>query len=144
MSGIFILILRTLMAIALYAFVFWAIYALWNNLKTAKDPVEQDCVPSVHIKIQDGQSYSFDSREIIIGRDADCDLPLQDDTISAKHARLYFTQSHWWVEDLGSTNKTLLNGQVLDSASILVSDDQLHIGKIKLNIEIEEIEIDNR
>jgi pSer/pThr/pTyr-binding forkhead associated (FHA) protein len=48
---------------------------------------------------------------IFIGRSNQCAVRLDSVDISAKHARLGFESGHFWIEDLGSTNGTFLNGQ---------------------------------
>jgi hypothetical protein len=45
-----------------------------------------------------------------IGREADCDMTLGDDTVSRWHASLERVASGWVLADLGSTNGTRLNG----------------------------------
>jgi len=44
--------------------------------------------------------------EVIIGADADCDLQIEDPTVSSRHARVRRTDGGAVVEDLGSTNGT--------------------------------------
>jgi pSer/pThr/pTyr-binding forkhead associated (FHA) protein len=53
----------------------------------------------------------LDHGEITLGRTADNDVRMEDDTVSAHHAKIVtvFTASH--VEDLGSTNGTFVNGR---------------------------------
>ena len=141
MSGIYILILRIAMAAALYLFLFWAFQAIWKNLRPQKQHLtEEECLPEIRIRTPDKKLHTFNQQEIIIGRDVLSNLQVQDDTISLKHARIYFTQGHCWVEDLGSTNQTLLNQQVLETASILLSGDVLQLGNSILEVEMDETE----
>ena len=48
---------------------------------------------------------------LIVGRAAECDLTLDTNGASRRHARIYVDERGAWVEDLGSTNGTLLNGE---------------------------------
>jgi hypothetical protein len=51
-----------------------------------------------------------DGETLVIGRDAECGLVLEDPRVSKQHARLRWTGSGWVVEDLGSKNGTRVNG----------------------------------
>jgi pSer/pThr/pTyr-binding forkhead associated (FHA) protein len=75
--------------------------------------------------------------EVIIGRDPHCEYPIPDETISAHHARLSFHHNQWWLEDLRSTNGTLLNGEKVDIPTIIVSGDEVCLGTIHLQMMIE-------
>jgi predicted component of type VI protein secretion system len=46
-----------------------------------------------------------------LGAEADNDLVLKDPLVSGRHARLRWDGVGWWLEDVGSTNGTLVNGQ---------------------------------
>jgi predicted component of type VI protein secretion system len=46
-----------------------------------------------------------------LGAEADNDLVLNDPLVSGRHARLRWDGVGWWLEDLGTTNGTLVNGQ---------------------------------
>ncbi len=70
----------------------------------------------------------------LIGRDERCDVLLNDYTISAEHAKIHFLPqvSRWMIEDLGSTNCTLLNGAQLppNERGLLTSLDELQLGRM--------------
>ncbi|HYN21015.1 MAG TPA: GAF domain-containing protein [Thermoanaerobaculia bacterium] len=51
-----------------------------------------------------------DDRQTVVGRDPDCDLVLDDDRVSRRHARLVRGEDGWTVADLGSKNGTLVDG----------------------------------
>jgi hypothetical protein len=46
--------------------------------------------------------------ELLIGRAPDCDIVLDDSFVSSHHARVYRVEPDYWLEDLGSTNGTLI------------------------------------
>jgi hypothetical protein len=70
-----------------------------------------------------------------IGRDAGNDVPLSDEAASARHAVLELRDGEWWVEDLGSTNGTLVNGTRIERAERVRFGDELAIGRIALRLE---------
>jgi diguanylate cyclase (GGDEF)-like protein len=50
-----------------------------------------------------------DSDEIVVGRGSDCDIQIDRDSVSRRHARIYRVNNAWHVEDLGSTNGSYIN-----------------------------------
>ncbi len=70
-----------------------------------------------------------------IGRDAGNDIPLLDEAASARHARLDASEGEWWIEDLGSTNGTLVNGVRIERRERLRPGDEIGIGRIALRLE---------
>ena len=56
------------------------------------------------------QTRHFD-REFTVGRAADNAIALEDKRVSRQHARFFLDQGHWWVEDLGSSNGTFVDGE---------------------------------
>ena len=63
-----------------------------------------------------------------IGRDAACGIVLANGFVSSRHARLYPAAGGWMVEDLGSTNGTVLNDAPVTAPRRLASGDHLLIG----------------
>ena len=49
--------------------------------------------------------------ENTLGADPENDLVLNDNLVSGRHARLRWDGAGWWLEDLGSKNGTLVNGE---------------------------------
>jgi hypothetical protein len=67
--------------------------------------------------------------EITIGRAPNCTIMIPDDTfVSQLHARIYRTPDGAWVEDLGSTNGSYVNGGRIVGAHQLGKGDRLQIG----------------
>ncbi len=60
-----------------------------------------------------GSTVPLRAAGVVIGRNPECTLVLTDDYASGRHARVYGTPEGWYVEDLGSTNGTLLDGAKL-------------------------------
>ena len=84
---------------------------------------------------QAGLSAELASGVIMIGRGADCQLILDDDYVSTRHARVATGESGVYIEDLGSTNGTYVNGQRITAPTIITLDDTVRIGKTILRLE---------
>lgn len=69
--------------------------------------------------------------EAIIGRDADCDVTLDDPSVSRHHAKVMGIYDGFFIEDLQSTNGVVLNGRRV-SKHMLKDGDSVHIGAIEL------------
>jgi pSer/pThr/pTyr-binding forkhead associated (FHA) protein len=67
--------------------------------------------------------------ELTMGRASGCAVSLADDTyVSQLHARVFPRDGLVFVEDLGSTNGTHLNGQRVQGAVALHRGDRLQVG----------------
>ena len=62
-----------------------------------------------------------------IGR-ASNTIVVTDDFASSRHARISRKGSQWWLEDLESSNGTLLNGVEIDRPSVITNGDVISIG----------------
>jgi DNA-binding winged helix-turn-helix (wHTH) protein len=67
--------------------------------------------------------------ENIIGRDPEAVVTVTSDRASRRHARIVIGDSHSVLEDLGSKNGTLLNGQPVDGSMPLHDGDEILIGR---------------
>jgi pSer/pThr/pTyr-binding forkhead associated (FHA) protein len=75
------------------------------------------------------------NKAVVVGRDADTDVPLDgDEFASARHARIEPRSDGIWVEDLGSTNGTFVNGKRI-TAERLTTGDVVRIGQTELRLE---------
>lgn len=72
---------------------------------------------------------------IKIGRSSDCQLILDDDFVSTRHARIYRDGARYLVEDLGSTNGTYMNDERITVPTPFTLSDTLRIGRTLMNVE---------
>ncbi|MFZ0530401.1 MAG: FHA domain-containing protein [Propionicimonas sp.] len=72
---------------------------------------------------------------VLIGRAPDCQLVLDDDYVSTRHARITRTASGYQVEDLGSTNGSLVNNQRIAVPTRFDVGDTLRIGRTLMSVE---------
>jgi len=83
-----------------------------------------------------GQEHSIDSEPLFVGRDAENDLPLvRDEFSSGRHARIEPRRDGVWIEDVGSTNGTYVNGVLLTTPRKLSSGDVIRVGETDLRFE---------
>jgi hypothetical protein len=74
-------------------------------------------------------------RVLTIGRGGGCDLVLTDLTVSRRHAVLRKFGDQWFLEDLGSTNGTRLNGWRLRTAASVQHGDLVGFGRLAFRIQ---------
>ena len=84
---------------------------------------------------QAGETATFVDNVILIGRGADCQLILEDDYVSTRHARVVNGSEGVYAEDLGSTNGTYVNNQRITAPTTIGLADTVRIGKTILNLE---------
>jgi hypothetical protein len=86
--------------------------------------------------LQDGEGFELNSAQLTIGRGNQNDIPIAtDEYASARHARFEPRQDGVWVQDLGSTNGTFLNGTRLDRPRRLANGDIVRVGETDLRYE---------
>ena len=140
MSAPIVLALRVLLAMSLYAFLGWTLFTIWRELRTQGSLLAARKIPGISFSIQlDNQAplqRYFTQPEILLGRDSRCDIPLPDDTVSVRHARLSFHHGQWWLEDLGSTNGTRLNEEKVSIPTVVINGDQVECGKASVMINL--------
>jgi len=78
-----------------------------------------------------GQSFQPDQAKTLIGRSPECDVFLDDVTVSRRHAELVREGETFTIRDLGSLNGTYVNRRRIESA-VLENDDEVQIGKYRL------------
>ncbi len=73
-------------------------------------------------KYQGGEFPLVPEKQIIVGRSSDLDMVLVEDMVSRKHARIAMAEDQIWIEDLGSTNGTFVNGEKIKRARLKEGD----------------------
>ncbi len=73
-------------------------------------------------KYQGGEFPVVTEKQIMVGRSSELDMVLVEDMVSRKHARIAMQTDQIWIEDLGSTNGTFVNGEKIKRARLKEGD----------------------
>lgn len=78
--------------------------------------------PKIWVSVKKGNAnrreFTFKD-SFSIGRDEECQVQLQDSSVSRLHAEVYFHEGRWWIRDLNSANGTLVDGKKIDRLPLL-------------------------
>ncbi|MEO8208717.1 MAG: FHA domain-containing protein [Chloroflexota bacterium] len=132
-------LLRLLFLVGIYAFLWTVVRVLLRDLRAAArqpgtelgrllvlaSPVGEPAV---------GANFSLDA-VTTLGRDVNATIVLEDEFVSGMHAALTYRGRIWYIEDLGSTNGSYVNGSPVDGIAPLVFGDELQFGNIQLRLE---------
>ena len=78
-----------------------------------------------------GETFAIDGERTVVGRSPDCEIFLDDVTVSRKHATLVRQGDRVTIEDQGSLNGTFVNRRRVESAD-LSDGDEIQIGKYRM------------
>jgi len=87
-------------------------------------------------ELEEGLDFELNSAQLTVGRGGQNDIALSsDEYASARHVRFEPRQDGVWVQDLGSTNGTYLNGIRLERPRRLTSGDIVRVGETDLRFD---------
>src|SRR5256885_967027 len=102
-------------------------------------PAAQELGPLVVLAsptLDGGDTFAIDSHPLTIGRARNNDVSLPgDEYASGRHARFEPRRDGIWVEDIGSTNGTFVNGIRLTRERKLTPGDVIRVGETDLRFE---------
>lgn len=131
-------LVRLLFLALLYLFLFAVVRVLLRDLRaSAKVRGELGrlvVVASPRGEPVAGTTFALDA-VATLGRDVNNSIVLDDPFASSEHAILTFRGRSWYVEDLGSTNGTFLNGSPVERLAPLGFGDEVQIGEIRLRLD---------
>ena len=96
-------------------------------------PAAQRAAIRIESGFYEGLEWELDRPSTVIGRGRNADLVLNEATISRAHALFGYEGLRPFVQDLGSTNGTLVNG-VREHRKVLSAGDELRMGKLQLRV----------
>ncbi len=98
-------------------------------------PVPSGAVVRVQRGFYEGLEVPVDRDWVVIGRGRGSDVVIAEPTMSRAHAAIGFDGERFFVQDLGSTNGTRVNGGREDKAP-LKNGDEVQLGKLLLKVDL--------
>jgi hypothetical protein len=132
---IVLLVVRIVLALALYAFLGILLWFLARDLRQNTRAAEP--LPNAHVLVgreSEGPKGYRLAVTNLIGRAADNSICLDDSTISAYHVRLSFQGGQWWLEDLGSRNGTGVNDLAIEEPLVVTYGDRIRVGRVEMKL----------
>ena len=132
---IVLLIVRIVLALALYAFLGVLLWFLAKDLRQSTRAAEP--LPHAHVLVgREGEGPKGYRLAVtnLIGRAVDNSICLDDSTISAYHVRLSFQGGQWWLEDLGSRNGTAVNDLAIEEPLVVTYEDRIRVGRLEMKL----------
>jgi pSer/pThr/pTyr-binding forkhead associated (FHA) protein len=84
---------------------------------------------------QIADQFSFDHGSYVVGRLDECDIVLPSSSVSRKHARIFIENDRCFIEDLGSANGVVVDGQRVIQRRDLGTASQIRVGDFYLYLE---------
>ncbi|MDO5661942.1 MAG: FHA domain-containing protein [Brachybacterium sp.] len=162
MSELTVLLLRVGFVLALWVFVLAVVLILRNDLfgttvvnrgrkpdprreqrpasdpaqaaKLRTDPTVQATALVVTAGPLRGSTLTLGTTPVLIGRAPECTLVLDDDYASNRHARVLQRDGDWFVQDLGSTNGTLLSDKRIEGEVPFKPGATVRIGRTEIEL----------
>ena len=132
-------IVRLLFLALLFVVLFQVTRALLRDLRAAAREPGRSLGRLVVLESPGGEPATGRSFELdaitTLGRDVNNAIVIEDPFASSDHAVLTYRGRSWYVEDVGSTNGTYLNGRPVGAVSPLGFGDELGIGQVRLRLE---------
>jgi len=117
--------------VGVFALAIWAL----ADPEAGKEPspaVAGERVLRLRIQLRNQPGRTVDAADgAKLGRSAQCDVVLDETTVSKQHARLH-CETDAQIEDLGSTNGTFVNGRRVEEPTTLKRGDRIGLGTAKI------------
>jgi hypothetical protein len=104
-------------------------------LAAASAPAPSKLVVVKSSSLKAGADFRLDSAPLTIGRGGGNDVRIEDEFASSRHAQVEPRRDGAWVQDIGSTNGTYVNGLKLTRPRKLAAGDVVRVGETELRYE---------
>jgi pSer/pThr/pTyr-binding forkhead associated (FHA) protein len=99
------------------------------------NPPSRGTLP-VLVNLTTNERYTLSGPSVNMGRAPENEVILPDDGYaSANHARIFWDQGRWWLEDLMSSNGTTVNDQLITGPWQLAPGNVIKVGRTNFRIE---------
>lgn len=143
MSAEIVLLLRLILALALYFFLAVAFRMIWQELRAANRHAVDGKAQAIRLKLLAPRRApvvrTFAGTDVVLGRDSATDFPIPDLSVSSRHALVSFHDGKWWLHDLGSTSGTQLNQARLALPTVLASGDEIGFGQARVVVSLRHV-----
>jgi pSer/pThr/pTyr-binding forkhead associated (FHA) protein len=136
-------IIKVLFVIALWAFLVYIARSMRGQV--AGPPVAAAApnrpagetapaaLPAIHIELETGETKEFRlDRDVVIGRGEGCDIVVDDEFASDRHAAVSIEGTTVWLEDLDSTNGTTVAGTRISGRVRVEPGTPITVGRTKM------------
>jgi len=132
-------LLRLLFLALLYLFLWGVVRVLLRDLRAAAREPGAELGRLLVLASPTGEpavgaAFSLDA-VTTLGRDVNNTIVVEDEFASGRHAVLTYRGRAWYLEDLGSTNGSFVNGILVEGVAPLGFGDELQLGNVRLRLE---------
>jgi FHA domain len=130
---------RLLFLFLVYLFLFQVVRALVRDLRAATRSAVHE-IGRLHVLASPagdppvGATFALDAITSL-GRDVNNSIVIEDPFASSEHAVLTYRGRDWYVEDVGSTNGTYVNGNRVDGVAPLGFGDEVQVGQVRMRLD---------
>ena len=139
-NRLFGLLFTIIFIIILYVIIFLALKIMYKDVKNGGR--KKKLKKSLGLEVEDpGENNSLKKGSVIpirgpitIGRAVDNNVILSDQYVSGSHAKFYVKNDNYFLQDLKSTNGTMLNGVKVNGAIEVQVGDEIKIGTVTFRV----------
>lgn len=132
-------LLRLLFLLFLYLFLIAVVRVLVRDLRAAAREPDTELGRLVVVESPNGEPpagsvFALDAITTL-GRNVNNTIVVDDPFASTEHAVLTYRGRTWYVEDVGSTNGTYVNGARIDGVAPIGYGDEMHVGQVRFRLD---------
>jgi hypothetical protein len=140
---VLLMVLRLLSSALLLGFLGAILYIIWRDYAIAAGKGSESWRSGRLVVLTSDEERIPEDKVFMlnlvtsIGRAPSNTIMLPDSFVSNEHAFITWRDGKWWLEDLDSSNGTLLNGHLIEDPVVITSGDLIGIGQTILKVELD-------